>query len=141
MCRIICYDSEQAKNLGLLFLRVGIGLIFMRHGIPKLFAGLETWQWLGSQMSNLGIHFAHPFWGFAVGCAESFGGLCLILGLGTRIATSFMAFVMFVALVMHLTKGDAWAMLAHPLSLLVVFVALIIMGAGSYSFDARCAKS
>ena len=136
MCRIICYDSEQAKNLGLLFLRIGIGLIFMRHGIQKLFGGLETWQWLGSQMGNFGIHFAHTFWGFAAGCTESFGGLCLILGLGTRIAASFMSFIMFVALTMHLTKGDAWGTLAHPLSLLVVFVALFIMGAGAYSLDA-----
>jgi len=138
MCKAMFRDSEQGKNFGLLVLRVGIGLIFMRHGIPKMLAGSEAWNWLGSNMAHFGITFAYTFWGFAAACAEGLGGLCLVLGFATRIAASFMSFVMLVACVMHYTQGDAWGTVSHPLSLLVVFVALIFMGSGKYSLDAYC---
>lgn len=135
MYKMIFQDNRRAKNLGLLFLRIGIGLIFMRHGILKLLAGTHMWSSLGSNMSNFGIHGAYAFWGFAAACSEGLGGLCLILGFATRIAASLMAFVMIVACVMHYTQGDSWAILSHPLSLLIVFISLIIMGAGTYSLD------
>ena len=140
MYKTIFHDSQKAKNVGLLILRCGIGLIFVRHGVGKLLAGLEMWHWLGSSMSHLGIHFAHTFWGFAAACAEALGGLSLIAGFGTRISAGVMGFVMFVAFVMHYTKGDAWTTLSHPLSLFVVFIALVVMGSGRYSLDAYFEK-
>lgn len=135
---MICQDSQVAKDIGLLVLRIGLGLIFMRHGIGKLLAGPELWASLGSAMSNFGIHFAYTLWGFLAACAEGLGGLLLILGLATRVAAFFIACVMIVACMMHYAKGDAWTELSHPLSLLVVFIALIIMGPGIYSLDAKC---
>jgi len=127
--------SDRSKNLGLLILRIGIGIIFMFHGYPKLTAGPEMWTWLGNQMSYLGITFWPAFWGCIAACTEFFGGLFLILGFYTRIASFFMACMMFVATVMHVSKGDGFKIFSHPLSMLIVFIALFIAGSGRYSID------
>ena len=126
----------NAKDLGLLILRVGIGLIFVYHGYPKLAGGQEKWLWLGNQMMHVGITFAPTFWGLMAAIAECVGGVLLILGLATRLAAFLMADVMIVALLMHWNVGDPFSVYSHPLSLLVVFVSLLVSGAGRYSLDA-----
>jgi putative oxidoreductase len=121
------------KDVGFFILRVGIGIIFIGHGFPKIAGGIEKWIMLGSVMQNFGITFAPAFWGFMAACSEFFGGICLTLGLYTRIAAFFMSCVMIVALVMHLTKGDNFTIYSHPLSMLVVFISLIFIGGGKWS--------
>ncbi|NRB21724.1 DoxX family protein [Candidatus Dependentiae bacterium] len=133
-------DSNNAKDVGLLILRIGIGLIFVKHGYPKIMGGPQMWQGLGGAMANLGITFAPTFWGFMAACSEFFGGLCLIFGFLTRPAAFLLGCVMFTAVVMHASKGDPWSTMAHPLSLLVVFIALFVAGAGNYSVDRRLRK-
>jgi len=125
----------RSQDIGLLIIRVGIGVLFLFHGYPKIAGGSQTWLWLGSQMKHLGITFGATFWGFAAACSEFFGGMALIVGLATRIAALLMGFVMFVALVFHVTKGDSFGHYAHPLSLLIVFIGLAIAGGGIYSLD------
>ncbi len=132
---MLCKDSGKAKDLGLLLLRVGIGLIFINHGYSKLMGGHEKWLWLGSKMSHLGITPAPVFWGFMAAASEFIGGIMLVLGLGTRIAAFFMACVMAVAVVMHISQGDGFSGAAHALSLLVVFLSLLISGGGAYSME------
>ncbi len=127
------HTSDRLHNLGLFILRVGIGLIFMWHGFPKLIGGPEKWLWFGNQMSYFGITFAPVFWGFCAAASEFFGGIALVLGFYTRIAAFFIGCVMFVALVMHVSKGDAFGTFSHPLSLLIVFLSLMVMGGGAWS--------
>lgn len=129
-------DSCRAKDLGLLVLRVGIGLIFIKHGYPKLMGGQEKWIWLGNQMVHVGITFAPSFWGLMAAVAECIGGVLLVLGLATRLAAFLMADVMIIAMLMHVNQGDSFTTYSHPMSLLVVFVSLLISGAGAYSLDA-----
>lgn len=121
------------KDLGLLCIRVGIGLVFMIHGYGKLMGGQETWVWVGSQMQYLGITFMPSFWGLLASCVEFFGGVALVTGFYVRYAAFLLAFVMFVAIVMHLKVGDPFKVYAHPLSLLIVFIGLILAGGGSYA--------
>ena len=128
-------SNHATLNLGLLFIRVGIGLVFVLHGFGKITGGTESWVWLGSQMSHLGITFLPAFWGFLAASAELIGGLCLVFGFATRIVSTALAFVMSVALLYHLDKGDAFGTYAHPLSLLIVFIGMVLAGPGSYSFD------
>ena len=141
---IQCACSSQsctAKNFGLFVLRVGIGLIFIMHGYPKIVAGTQMWAGLGANMNFFGITYAPAAWGFASACSEFFGGIALILGLGTRIASFFMACNMTVALSFHFSKGDPFAIYSHPLSLLVVFVALMLTGGGTFSCDGYLTKN
>jgi Predicted membrane protein len=124
-------------EIGLTFIRIGIGLLFIKHGWTKVMGGKETWMYLGLQMKNFGITFAHESWGLAASCAEFFGGIALVLGSGTRFFATLMACVMAVAVSKHITDSQDFM---HPLALLIIFVGFIIAGAGSYSLDARAEK-
>lgn len=127
--------SCERSNLGLLIMRVGIGVLFIIHGYPKIMAGSEQWLWLGQQMSHVGITFYPVFWGFLAAVTEFFGGILFTLGLATRFCAFFMAFVMFIATMMHYMTGDPFTMYSNPLALLIVFVGFIFAGGGRYSID------
>ena len=132
---LVLSNSLQAKDVGLLIIRLGLGCLFLRHGLPKILNGTQEWLWLGSKMSNMGINIFPLFWGLCAALTEFFGGISLIFGLGTRIACFFMSFVMFVALIHHLKKGDSFGYYSHPFALMFVFIGLMIAGAGKYSLD------
>ena len=131
--------SEQGngRDVGILILRVGLGIIFMIHGFPKLAAGPEMWKGLGGAMGTLGLGFAPTFWGFMAGFAEFFGGLCLIVGVFFRLFCFLLAFTMLVATLMHLSQHQGFTQASHAMALLVVFVGLLIMGAGRFSLGEK----
>lgn len=130
-----CSQSLRSKNLGLSIIRVGIGLIFIKFGAEKLMGGSQTWYMLGSMTKHLGITFWPTLWGFLAACAEFFGGIALVIGFGTRLASFAIACVMVVATVMHYSIGDSFMKIAFPLSLLFVMIGLIVAGGGSCSID------
>ena len=130
-------DRRQLVDIGLLVLRVGLGAMMIGHGWGKLTGGPEVWVKLGGAMSTFGITFAPTFWGFCAAAAEVFGGLALIVGLGTRVAAASLAFTMFVAWAMHFSKGDPFTSWSHSAEDGIAFLALILTGAGKYSLDSR----
>jgi putative oxidoreductase len=134
MKKIFIID-RSAQAIGLTIIRIGLGIIFMVHGIPKLLGGPQTWMWLGSQMKHIGITFAPTLWGFLAACTESIGGFMLLAGLGTRLAAFGISCVMIVALFMHYHQGDAFSIIAHPLSILIVMIGLFIAGSAKWSVD------
>lgn len=131
----ILHDDDRSKSLGLLFIRLAIGALFVWFGGTKLLGGPQGWQWLGSKMGLIGIHFWPTFWGFLAAATEFFGGLCFMFGFGTRVASFFLSCVMFIATLTLITDGKPFTEFSYPLSLLVIFYAFILMGAGRYSFD------
>ncbi len=132
---------DRNKDFGLLILRIGIGISFIFvHGLPKIQGGPALWEKLGGSMGNLGIDFAPMFWGFMAAASEFGGGLLLIFGLFTRTSSAFLAFTMLVAAANHLSTMDPWGRVFHPIEMMVVFIALIFLGAGKYSIDALMGK-
>src|SRR5271155_2559644 len=123
-----------------LVMRLIIAYIFIPHGWEKLVAGQEKWLWLGNQMQHFGIYFWPIVWGLAASCAEFFGGVAMLLGLGTRIAAFFLICVMIVALRMHFANGDSWRVWSLPLGLLVLLIVLMYTGPGRFSLDYYLAK-
>lgn len=120
-------------------LRVGAGVIFMAHGAQKLFGwfggyGLEgTAGWMESIGLAPGVVMA-----LLAGSAEFFGGLLLIAGLLVRPTGVVLAVTMLVAiLTVHIENGLFMANNGYEfgLSLLVISLALVGRGAGSYSID------
>ncbi|MBD3345404.1 MAG: DoxX family membrane protein [Chitinivibrionales bacterium] len=114
--------------------------MFLFHGWPKLTGGPEKWEMVGGAMQNLGINFAPVLWGFMAAISEFFGGLFLIAGLFTRIASAFMFTTMFVAASMHLGRGQGLGTASHAIELGIVFLSLIFIGAGKFSVDALLFK-
>jgi putative oxidoreductase len=128
--------TVDRRDLGLLLLRAGIGAMMVYHGVPKLAGGPAKWAKLGTAVEALGIHVWPTFWGFAAGCAETFGGALLALGLVTRPAAGFLLTTMFVAAWNHL-HNDGFGDATHAIDDGLVFLAFVLVGPGRYSLDAR----
>ena len=125
------------RDLGLLVLRVGLGCAFIAHGWPKVAGGPEVWTGVG----NMAGTPAPAAFGLVAGLVELLGGVLLILGLFLRVAALFLAAQMAVALFrVHLPAGHPYNIWSHPLEDGVVFVGLILTGAGRYSLDAALAR-
>jgi putative oxidoreductase len=123
---------EKLKPLALLLLRLGLGIIFIFHGYPKLFTQAQHWAEMFAKM-GFPAYFA-----YISGVIEFFGGVLLMLGLFTRIASLLLAIEMAVALVkVHGILASPMAVHNYefPLALAVGSFALAGVGAGLVSLD------
>jgi putative oxidoreductase len=125
-----------SSDIGITLIRVVVGAIMIRHGAAKVMAGVSTWRWLGQQMQVFGIHFFPVFWGLCCVAAELVGGAALLVGFGTHFAAFFLTCNMLVAVLMHLTKGDAVEVVEFPVLLFTCAIAFMLIGGGALSFDA-----
>lgn len=100
-----------------------------------MMGGPEQWEAVGGAMSNLGIDSFHIVFGFMAAIAEVFGGLFLILGLYTLPALILLISTMFVAVISQVAREAGFPGIAHPLSLGIVFISLLLIGPGKHSLD------
>jgi putative oxidoreductase len=126
----------QYRDVGILFLRVGIGIMMVLHGWPKLAGGQEAWAKVGGAMGHLGIAFWPILWGFLAAMSETLGGALLALGFLTRLAALAITATMVVATIMiyHVSHG-AFSEWCHPAEIGIVCLSLVLIGAGKYSVD------
>ncbi len=125
---------NQLEWLPILLVRLSVGLLFLESGRGKLFVRLEE---LMEFFVKLGIPFPH-FNAVFVSTVEFVGGICLILGLATRIFSAQLTAVMLVAIFTAEIKkvstlGDF--LYLPEVSLLVIFVWLVFSGPGKISID------
>ena len=118
----------------ILLVRLSVGVLFFESGRGKLFYKLEE---LGDYFVQLGIPFPH-FNATFVASIEFIGGICLVLGVLTRVFAVPLAFTMFVAILTAAIKkvdtlGDF--LYLPEVLLLVIFVWLIFTGSGKISLD------
>ncbi len=119
------------SDWALLLLRLVYAWIFLSHGWPKLKNLKTTAQNFEMMGFKPGI-----FWGTIVALAETFGGLAVILGLGTQYAGLVLAFNMLVATLWKLKNGQKLiGGLELDLALLVIGLILATLGGGSFSLD------
>ena len=122
-------------DAGLLIVRLGVGLMFaLVHGWPKITGGPAAWAGLGKAFGRLlGIEFFPEFWGFLAAASESFGGLCLVLGVAFRPACGLMAFTMAVAAAANFRGGHGFAGASQALELGGVLLGLAFTGPGRWT--------
>jgi putative oxidoreductase len=124
---------------GIVPLRVVVGVVFAMHGGQKLFgpgvAGVTNF------FTRLGIPMPDVAAPIVIG-VELFGGLALLLGLGTRIAGLLLAADMLVALLkVHLKAGFFLpGGYEFVLTLLAACVTLALTGPGRLSIEAAVGR-
>ena len=125
-------------DLALLILRVGSGVIFVPHGYPKMTGGGGDKKGgqahLAQSLTQMGLPFPHAF-AILVGAVEFFGGIFLILGWQTQLASLALAFVMLVATGRVLRQRGFVGEADFPFSLLIVVIALALLGGGAISVE------
>jgi putative oxidoreductase len=131
--------SENQINIGLTILRVVVGAIFVAHGAQKIF--VFGFDGVGGAFGQMGIPMANILGPF-VALVEFFGGLALVTGLLTRLASFGLLSTMVVAILqVHLPNGFfAPKGVEFPLSLLASTLMLVITGAGKWSIDSFVAS-
>ncbi len=129
--------NEFLVDVGLLWLRVLAGAGMAYHGYGKVFGGHIG----GFTEGIAAMGFPMPeFFAWVAALSEFAGGICLILGLFTRPAATFIFFTMAVA---AFIKHGPDPLQAKELALAywTVSGALMFLGAGMFSFDHKIKTS
>ncbi|WP_139490935.1 DoxX family protein [Brevibacillus dissolubilis] len=122
------------NNAALTVLRVVVGIIFAAHGFAKFQMGLDN---VSGWFSSIGIP---GFLGYVVAVLELVGGIALIVGLGTRVISAALGFIMIGAIITvkggnGLMGADGAAGYEFDLALLAMLVALAMAKGSALSVD------
>ena len=113
---------------GLLPIRIMAGVTFIAHGLPKFFGVSQGYGFF--QSVNLPPELFVP-----IALLEVIGGLAILLGILTRIASALLIIEMFGAiLAVKLSKGFIGGY-EFELLLISICLALVIMGPGKISIE------
>lgn len=129
------------KDGAILILRIGLGAIFIAHGLQKAFgmfdgSGIDGFA---GMLSGMGITPATT-WAYIVAYVELIGGICVILGLFTRVASFLLLIVMVMATAkIHFANGFFLAKggFEYNLALACMSAALILYGPGTLSINQK----
>lgn len=135
--KLTSFISDRQHEV-LLLIRVILGVIFIQTGIGKLMYFQDTTAFFAA------LHIPFPALNAGLASAtELIGGLCFVLGLGTRLFALPLAFVMVIAIVTA-KLGDVTTLSdfirLQELDYLVFFVLFSTTGAGKWSLDAVLGK-
>lgn len=134
-CFLKIPSQSQCTSVGLLLLRLVVGVAFMMHGWGKIQTPMS---WMPPDAPIPG------FLQLLAAVSEFGGGLALILGLLTRLASLGIACTMMVATLMHaVVMKDPFINPAGggsfelPLVFLIIAILFILAGPGKYSLDKK----
>lgn len=100
------------NNVGLLVFRLATGFIMVLHGLFKFKGGRPTLEWVGSGLQAFGINKFHYQLGIFAALSEMFGGLMVMLGLFTRLASLMLVGTLAVATLVM--KDKPFNEMSHP---------------------------
>jgi putative oxidoreductase len=124
---------DKISWLGPLLVRITVGVVFLMSGLGKL-KGLDG---VANFFAELHIPWPH-FNAVLASTTEFLGGICILVGLGTRLAAPPLAFTMFVAIITakrENIEGVTSLLGFEETTYLVVFLWLTFAGAGKASLD------
>ena len=128
-------------NLGILVLRLGLGIMFTAHGLQfafGMFGGPGVAGFAGN-LTKMGFSPA-MFWSYLAAYSTLIGGICLILGVFTRMATIPLIIFMLVAVLkVHISKGFFITNGGYEYNFVVILslIALMLMGGGKFSLTSK----
>ncbi len=138
--KLIATDNDVATTI----LRLVLGVIFFAHGAQKMLGWFGGYGFTGTMGFFTGAMHIPALFAFLAIAAEFFGGLGLIFGLLTRVASFGIFINMVVAVVlvhgqygffMNWTGAQKGEGFEYHLLVLAVTAFLMIRGAGAASVD------
>lgn len=126
--------ADRASFLGPTLARLTVGLVFIGTGWGKLHNLGDVTDFFAS------LHIPAPGFNARLAASTEFlGGIAVLIGLGTRLASLPLAFTMVVA-ILTAKRGDITGLTSlvglEEWSYLVFFLWLAVAGAGPLSLDA-----
>lgn len=124
---------EKLRDVGLLLLRLGIGAGMATHGYAKLFS--DRMPGFIDSVSKLGLPLGQPATlAHLAAWSEFGGGLLIVVGLLTRVASLFVAGTMIVAFFIA-GAGQPFGERELAYAYLVATGTLLLTGPGRFSLD------
>ena len=134
-CFLQTNTQSCSASTAILLIRFVMGVAFLYHGWGKIQTPMS---WMPPDSPVPG------FFQLLAAVSEFGGGIALILGLLTRLASLGLAFTMAVATYMHaVIMGDPFVAMGPgsafelPLLYLILSINFILVGAGKFSLDAK----
>ena len=128
--------TDAQLNAALLSIRIASTLAFLYHGSAILFGAFGG---PGPEKFAAFIH-APAILGYLVGLSQLFAGLTILTGILTRLGAVCVIVNMLAAIfIVHLPHGFDVAQrgIEYALTQLLIALALLLTGAGGYSFASR----
>src|SRR5450432_261932 len=130
--------ADKLSFMGPTLARLTVGLVFIGTGWGKLHSIPDVSDFLTT------LHIPAPGFNARLTAAtEFFGGLAILLGLGTRLVALPLGFTMVIA-ILTAKRGDITGLTAlvgfEEWSYLVFFIWLALVGAGPISIDGLICK-
>jgi putative oxidoreductase len=121
-------NGKTYPEIGALIVRVVLGLVFINHGLDK-FQGLEG---TAGFFTKLGI----PGWmAYLVAGIELFGGILVLIGLGTRVVPILFTGIMVVAITIMPSERGFFTGNELHIGLIAMSALLVLNGSSLLSLD------
>ena len=124
-------DNQSMKSIGVGLLRIHFGVILLAHGWLKV--SIFTVDGTVNYFASIGLPAVIAY---LVIFGELVGGLAILLGIQTRLASLFTVPIVLGAAIMnsgngwlHSANGGGWE---YAASLTVIAVAITLMGSGNF---------
>jgi len=136
------------QDVSLTILRLVLGVVFFAHGAQKMLGWFGGYGFHGTMGFFTHIGMPAPV-AFLIICTEFFGGLGLIVGLLTRVASLGICGLMIGAIFMvHMSNGffmnwmgtQKGEGIEYHLLVLAIAATLLLRGAGAFSADHALTK-
>lgn len=136
MNRLIIKTMQKSNtNVALLVLRSGAALMMLTHGIPKLMRFFSDEPITFASVFGMSMVMSLTLAVFA----EVVCSVLILFGIGTRLATVPLIITMLTA-AFHIHGDDPFSSKEKSLLFGLIFIVLLLTGAGKYSVDYILAK-
>ena len=129
-------SQERQSNSGLLIIRLGLAAVLLIHSLPKLFAGLHSWQSVGTTLGFINVGLPTEVLGFSMLLLEALGAVSLMFGYIFRIACIILFIIFGLYCFNYFSIGYRTLMLWSA-GLAAVFFGLIYVGPGRYTIAVK----
>ena len=132
-------SQERQSNSGMLIIRLGLAAVLLIHSLPKLFAGLHSWQSVGTTLGFINVGLPTEVLGFSMLLLEALGAVSLMFGYIFRIACIILFIIFGLYCFNYFSIGYRTLMLWSA-GLAAVFFGLIYVGPGRYTIAVKLEK-